>query len=447
MKALASCLSWIVLLVPAAAAGASARYVVVFASDGVPEAAVASIARAGGTLERTFPQVGIGIASSDDPAFPDILGRGAGVSAVGAARFLTVPDLETRMDPEALAPTPADAFYGPFQWGIRRVKADLAWSVTSGSHASTVAIIDTGVAWNHPDLAPNVVHAACYSAYLKPCSPYPSGNFPNDAWHGTHVAGTVAAAFGSGRVVGVGPNLALATYNVFEPTDSGRLVAWDESVWGAMIDAAERGFAVINLSLGGLVVFPAREAAIWTAWNRVADYVRRKGVTVVASAGNDGVSLNGPVAHVPSDLSGVISVGATGIRPQPAYPQAGAFDVRASYSSYGAAVDLVAPGGDLGPEGTPWPYPAAYYMIASTSVWLDPECAAAFACPPAYSFAAGTSMASPHVAAAAGLVKDRFPSLNPGQVTAVLKQSAGSLGDRQLFGQGMLDVYQAVGGR
>jgi subtilisin family serine protease len=91
-------------------------------------------------------------------------------------------------------------------------------------------------------------------------------------------------------------------------------------------------------------------------------------------------------------------------------------------------------------------YPTASYLILSDYVFLDPACAASNACPVGYAFAAGTSMASPHVAGAAGLVKDRFPGLSPEQVRAVLKQTAASLGDRQLFGQGMLDVYRAVGG-
>lgn len=448
MKAIQGLLvSVAVLLAPMAVSAAPTRYVVVFTGDGVPKAAAEAIVRAGGTLEKAFPQVGIGIASSADPEFVASLRGKAGVHAVDAARFFEAPRAVAVGEPDATSPTAVDAYYGAYQWGIRWVNANLAWSITSGSHATTVAVIDTGVAWNHPDLAPNVTFTACYSVYLKPCSPYPNGAFPDDAWHGTHVAGTIAAAFGGGRVVGVGPNLSLAAYNVFEPTSSGDLLAWDESIWAAMIDAAERGFSVINMSLGGYVVFPQKDAATWTAWNRVADFVRRKGVTIVASSGNGDVNLNGPLAHVPSDLSGVVSVGATGIRPAAAFPQPGTFDVRAAYSNFGAAVDVVAPGGDTGPDGTPWPFPGAYYLVLSTSVALNPGCAATASCPPAYSFAGGTSMASPHVAGAAGLVKDRFPGLNPEQVAAVLTRTSENLGDRQSFGHGMIDAYKALGGR
>src|SRR5690606_24115143 len=87
-----------------------------------------------------------------------------------------------------------------------------AWEAgVTGSHDTVVAVIDTGVASNHPDLAPNLLYAACYAVEWE-CSAYPDLHY-----HGTHVAGTIAAAFGHGRAVGVGPDLGLASYNVFEP--------------------------------------------------------------------------------------------------------------------------------------------------------------------------------------------------------------------------------------
>jgi len=150
------------------------------------------------------------------------------------------------------------------------VGADQAWEVTTGSHDTVVAVLDTGIAYNHPDLAPNVVYNACYTVY-NPCLSYPSLHY-----HGTHVAGTVAAAFGGGRAVGVGPNLGLANYNVFELTAAG-LNAYDEAIWEAMLDVAERGFDVINMSLGGYIVRSdsPEDVAVWIAWNRVANYVTR----------------------------------------------------------------------------------------------------------------------------------------------------------------------------
>ena len=161
-------------------------------------------------------------------------------------------------------------------------------------------------------------------------------------------------------------------------------------------------------------------------------------MTIVASAGNGYSNLNGSLATVSADLPNVISVGATSIRPLPEYPQEGAYDVLADYSNWGASITLVAPGGDLTPV-PPWLY---YYMNAS--VLVDPVCAASANCPVGYALFGGTSGASPHVAAVAGLIIDQNPGLNPHQVRAILKQTAENLGDRQLFGHGMVDAFAAV---
>lgn len=429
----------------AAAANSAQAYTVVFRSATLPADAADVIEAAGGRLVYALDAVGVAIAVSSDPLFADRVSGSAGVVSVGLQRYQALPAVEVLEYNDAESgPTASDDLYAAYQWDIRRVKADQAWATTTGSHDTVVAVIDTGIASNHPDLSPNLVYAACFSlasmSGTGTCSTYPDLH-----WHGTHVAGTVAAAFDHGRVVGVGPDLGLASYNVFELVD-GDIVAFDGPIWAAMLDAADRGFDVINMSLGGYVVFPnsQEDVATWTAWNRVANYVTRQGVTIVASAGNGDLNLNGPVAHIPSDLPDVISVGATGIRPDPVYPQPGAFDVRAFYSNYGAAVTLSAPGGDLGPEGTPWPFPAAFYLVMSSYVSISPDCAATASCPVGYAWAGGTSMASPHVAGAAGLVKDADPSLTAKQVRSILKRTAENLGDRQQFGHGMLDVEAAV---
>src|SRR5207247_4020577 len=106
------------------------------------------------------------------------------------------------------------------QGHCRRMRADLAWAITTVIPKTgpkiVVAVIDNGVARNHPDLSPNVVFTGCFwSRSPEPgCRTYP--NAPTvAASHGTFDAGIIAAAFGHGRTVGVGPNLGLASYNVF----------------------------------------------------------------------------------------------------------------------------------------------------------------------------------------------------------------------------------------
>lgn len=180
---------------PVSASGASQRYVVAFNAEAIPPDAEAIVAASGGTLAKTFPRIGIAIAQSSDPDFAQNLGKNASVYAVSVERHHDLPPLEVEVFEEASGPDPGiDTYYYQYQWDIRRVRADQAWEITSGSHNTVVAVLDTGVAWNHPDLAPNVVYHSCYSVF-SPCTDY-----PNLHWHGTHVAGTVAAAFGGGRI-------------------------------------------------------------------------------------------------------------------------------------------------------------------------------------------------------------------------------------------------------
>lgn len=425
------------------AAEAETFYVIAFKGNKLPADAAEIVAAAGGTLVKALPQVAIGVASSADPAFAEKLAGHTAVEAADASLAHPLP--ETAMieadddvdgaqpvESHATAPNSSDNLYH-LQWGIRRVNAPAAWATTSGSHATTVGIIDTGVAWNSPDLAPNMQGAYCFALLTATCNPYPSLH-----WHGTHVAGTVGAAFGHGRGVGVGPNLGLVSYNVFESIPGCGTCAFSFNSWQAMIHAAENGVDVVNLSLGGYGIRGPSNAN-WLGWNRVANYVDKLGLVVVASQGNGNADLNGRLFHAPSDVPGVIGAGATGIRPLPQYPQAGAFDVRAYYSNFGAAVDVTAPGGDCGPSGCSVPY-----FILSNFVFLNAACAAAQSCPTGYAWSIGTSMSSPHIAGVAGLARDAHPGLSPNQVKALLKRTAEDLGDRQQFGHGMVDAAAAV---
>lgn len=470
---------------PAQSVQAQRRFVVVFKGTKVPPGAQALIESAGGTLAQTLPEVGIAVAVSGSLGFPDALSHSALVDAVGEDRDHPLPDESAaEFEPElsgsstAFEPDPSvDDLFFLRQWHIRRVRADLAWAAgVTGSSDIVVAIIDTGVASNHPDLIPNLRFSHCFSQTgIKDanCLSYPSIPFnPQNIGgsHGTMVAGLVAAAFGHGRIVGVGPNLSIASYNVFRADQS---VASETAIWAAMLDAAaldpitRRPQAqVINLSLGSLILRP-QDNAIWKAWNRVVGHVVRQGVTIVASAGNEGISTNGPVAHVPSDVPQVISVGATGIRPCPFVdPQHVTFDVLGTvfrlingaihevpYSDVGAAVDLVAPGGDSGALALPQCFrpnstvaePRTSWGIQSSAVMSNLGCATAGNCPTGYLRGPfGTSFAAPHVAGVVGLMLSQNRNLTPHQVAAILKRTAQPLGNRQEFGHGMVDAAAAV---
>ena len=460
---------------PAAAANSASRYVVLFKDDKIPADAGRIIEAAGGRLVKTFPSAGIGIVLSASPGFTSSLAFSSAVDSVSTARYRSLPG---RAIPSGGTVTSADDFFARYQWNIRRVKADKAWRITRGSHRTTVAVIDTGVAWNHPDLKENVVHAACFTsagsctwksaARSCPCSPYPDLD-P----HGTAVSSIIAASSGGGRMVGVGPGLGIASYNVFEmiaPDGNPQEFYYDDSVWSSMFDAADRGYRVMNISLGG-VYDKSDDRETIAAWNRVVREIIRKGAVIVASAGNDDLKLGGETIHIPSDLPGVISVGATGIRPEPVYPLQGSYDVAAFYSNFGKPIDLVAPGGDCGVDGlcddfsvfppnwfefgvlTAFVLPGFSFtadsspLLGLTTVNADPTCIATASCQTDYFWGIGTSLAAPHVAAVAGLIIDRFPYFNNLFVSTILKTSAERLGDHPHFGSGMVDAYHAVGGR
>jgi subtilisin family serine protease len=456
---------------PLLAAEPVSRYVVLFKNDQIPADASQLIEAAAGRIVKSFPSAGIVIATSANPAFTSALAFSTPVDSVSSARLRPPPGVASFTSGVV---TPADDFFS-YQWNIRRVKADKAWRITRGSHRTTVAVIDTGVAWNHPDLEGNVVFAACFTSAGScsresapgscPCTPYPDLD-P----HGTAVASIIASSYAGGKMVGVGPGLGIASYNVFELVDPVGEFSYDDSVWSAMFDAAQRGYRVMNISLGDVFDRGDDEVTI-KAWKRVVRDIIGQGVTIVASAGNDSLRLGGQTVHIPSDLPGVISVGATGIRPQPLYPMQGSFDVSAFYSNFGRPIDLVAPGGDCGVDGpcddfsifppnwfefgvlTAFVCPGCRFTADSspflfpTAVDGDPGCIASASCQTDYTWGIGTSLAAPHVAAVAGLIVDRFPYFNNLFVSTILKTSAERLGNHPHFGSGMVNAYRAVGGR
>ncbi|MDQ2068666.1 S8 family peptidase [Natronospira bacteriovora] len=457
-KLLFPLIAFFILLTFAGSAMAE-RYIILYKQNNVPQNLVSSIEAAGGELLTSFDHLGIAIARSDNANFSDLMAGDNRVRSVGIEPAMALPDVSQVEFPNS-GPTADDwLFNDGLLWGIERVHAPEAWAAgVTGSHNTTVAVIDTGIAWNHPDLAPNVTHVACYSSagYHEglwvagaPCNPYPS-----QSDHGTHVAGTVAAAFGGAGAVGVGPNLALASYNTFEIIPGCGLCAFSSSRWLAMLDAADRGFQVINMSLGALGRYGQGQgtdglATFVAADNRIANAVVSAGTSIVASAGNAGLNLNGTLINLPGGLPGIVNVGASGIQPAPRYQPGVSFDVRAFYSNYGAAIDVAAPGGDCGQIGIcdPATRPADWfeYLVLSTIVFPNEACAQTASCGLGFGWKAGTSMASPHAAGVVGLIRDENPDLSARQAVNRLQRDADRIhGNRQEFGSGIVDARAAI---
>lgn len=307
---------------------------------------------------------------------------------------------ETISDSAGLKPAAAvnDPYAGN-QWYLNQIRAYDAWDITMGSPSVRVAVLDTGVDIDHPDLAGQI---AAQTDVVDNDS-----NADDDNGHGTHVAGIIGAGANNGiGVAGVAPGAKLIAVDVFTTyLDNG------VQRWGALtLDVVEginyaltNGADVINLSLGSYDSDYAFEGAVN---NAVAS-----GVPVICAAGNDNVSY----PHYPSDYAASVSVIATGWD-----------DTRASYSNYGTDKDISAPGGDN--QNSP------SSRILSTY-------------PGQYAWMNGTSMAAPVVSGVAALMLSANPSLSPAQLKNILYATAADLGapGRDIeYGEGRVDAYYAV---
>ena len=345
---------------------------------------------------------------------------------------------------DAASPAGASAtdepFYG-FQWDKQAQGVPEAHETTRGEGAR-VAVIDTGVAAAHPDLA----HAVNEDL---------SVNFTGDGqgvanaaggYHGTHVAGIVAANDrNEAGVVGTAPGAEVVDCRVFADDGSasfGGIVA-------AIHYSATAGCDVANLSLGNYPVPRSAYARYYARFlHRVTTYATRMGTTVVAATGNDGVDLDtdGAVDAVPAEAPGVVAVSATG----PigfGYGDPGLekpVDSPAPYSNHGeSVVDLSAPGGNVNPER-----PAGWeqdLVLSSASLPQFDDAGAYVGAIHTYFWIAGTSMAAPQVAGAAALVAAQRSRRRGRFVERVLRRTAADApGGREYHGHGHLDTLAAV---
>jgi subtilisin family serine protease len=300
---------------------------------------------------------------------------------------------------------PNDPLYASHQWNLARVNAEPAWDISTGRPDVVVAVIDTGFDVSHPDRPVNLRlgcdHVRWGLAKDQPC---PTVAYDHHG-HGTHVAGIVAAAQNNGQhVAGVAPNVTVLAIAAFGADGSG----YGSDVADAIEEAVDAGARVVNLSAG--TASPGRRE------REAVEYALERGVVVVAAAGNGGVS-NGTAATYPAAWPGVVAVGATG-----------PWDQRAYYSNTGTYVSLAAPGGSGGSD------PA--YGI--TSLWPVSR--------GGHAVLSGTSMATPHVAAAAALLRSIRSDLTGADVGNLLRSTARRVvgAPDTNHGHGILDLRAAL---
>ncbi|MEW1548720.1 S8 family peptidase [Streptomyces tsukubensis] len=428
--------------VPAVTDGPKLSYVVnVKNGYGNAKAAKKAIAAAGGTIVIAYDQIGVIVVHSQNPAFAQTVRKAKGVESAGASRTAPIaPALDTAIDSErpltaAEAKESAEVAADgqdplePLQWSLPAIKADQAHERTLGSKKVTVAVIDTGVDDTHPDLAPNFdVRSSANCVTGKPdTTPGSWRPGPAESDHGTHVAGTVAAAKNGVGVTGVAPGVKVSGIKVSNPDG----FFYTESVVCGFVWAAENGAQITNNSYYiDPWLFNCKndpdQGALVEAVTRATRYAERRGTVNVAAAGNSRMDLASDsltdttspndttpgtrvidpseCLDIPTQLPGVVTVSSLGAK-----------GLKSSFSNYGnGVVDISAPGGDAtrfqAPEG-----PAVDGRILSTLPGGK------------YGYKAGTSMASPHVAGVAALIKSKYPWAPPSVVKAVL---AGQADDR-----------------
>jgi len=332
---------------------------------------------------------------------------------------------------------PDDEFYN-LQWHYPAINLPQAWDITTGTPASgdvIVAIIDTGVFLEHSDLSGKLTTGYDFISNpansndgdgidASPDDPGDDTQIGNSSWHGTHVAGTVAAnSNNNAGVAGVSWGARLMPLRVLgtqggSTFDIAQAIRYASGLSNDSNTLPAQIADIINMSLGG----PGNSQTMQNTVNAA----RTAGVIVIAAAGNDSSST----LFYPASYNGVVSVSATDFQ-----------NSLAPYSNFGSRIDVAAPGGDQSANLNNDSFGDG---ILSTLVeTVNGNRTSSFV------FYQGTSMASPHVAGIAALMRAVYPELTPDEfdsalMSGALTNEAGAPGRDDIFGYGIIDALKAV---
>jgi subtilisin family serine protease len=362
------------------------RFVVGF-EPGAGIAANSWIAQQGGSVVRVDEACGFVVAD-----FPQGCESPQSQSAQLAAQAGAIRYLEPCIRVTAAA-LPNDPYFIPYQWDKWVMYADKAWDVVGGSIDVKVAVVDNGCDYQHPDLAADFKPGELgYDFIGNDNDPRPDNPNEDEAFHGTHVAGIIAATRNNNAGIAGWSLCQLLAVRVLNDSGAGTT----DVVASGVRWAADNGARIINMSLTS----PTNSTPLEDA----CDYAAQKGVVIIVASGNDGHQAIG----YPAALDQCVAVGATSM-----------YSRLSSYSNYGAEQELVAPGDTI------------------------------LSCVPggAYGWAWGTSMAAPQVTGVAALLLARNWGLSAAEVRAVLDASAidmGVAGRDIQYGYGFVNAKRAV---
>lgn len=428
-------------------AGPALRHVVLFEPGTDTSTATDEVTAACGSVTAYYPEIAVGVVTGPAPVLRERLGPRRAYSAAAEA---AVTDAEPAMAaPNTSASRDIDtADRSAEQWDMAMTGAVRANAVEPGDRDVVVGVLDSGIDPAHPEL----VHALDRSRSAGCLSGAPDRSpmawMPTASTHGTHVAGTIAAADDGRGITGVAPGVRLASIKVVD--DEGYIYP-EYAVCGFMW-AARHGIEITNNSyfvdpwLLTCSDEPGQQVA-HEAVRRAVAHATDSGVLTVAATGNAALDLAGAVTdrrspdNVPHprprtvdddcdvlpaelpDVTGVSAVGADG--------------VPAGYTSYGAGVvDVTGPGGDK-----------------AQPTRVSPSGCVLSTIPGGYGYACGTSMAAPHVAGVAALLASRHPGAGPAELATMLAAQADPLGCPPhagcdaaggYYGHGLVDALAAV---
>ncbi|GGE04157.1 serine protease [Marinithermofilum abyssi] len=403
--------------VPVVKAAPQKTYLINFKGDYLPSNARSLVEKANGKVLKADEALGYIEAASGDTRFLENIRQETEVANANEELVLYQKGTIAK---EPLEGNTEHPLYEQYQWDIKQVTQDgQSYQLPGGKGSKNVvvAVIDTGIDMEHPDLKANIVEAKSFVP----------GESPQDVeGHGSHVAGSIAA---NGNVLGIGPELGIASLKVF-PKDGGAPTSW---IVDAIRYAADQDYDVINMSLGDYLFLqdPNRDTSDITAdinlFKKAIAYAHNKGVTIVGSAGNANADISKPgqLSRYLFDENGatkrdpasnlLIRVAAGNKSKQ-----------RTFYSNYGnGKIDVMAPGGDLGPHYDPITKTGRdpSYLCLSTVPVVDQQ---GNVIGHGYARYAGTSMAAPKVAGVAGVIiaKHGKNQLSPSQVKSIIQQSS-----------------------
>jgi subtilisin family serine protease len=404
-----------------------------------------------GEIVKSLPEIGMVVVKSNSANFEKKVAKLNGVMAI-------VPDIKIKsinLEKVKLLSNPQsigdDENYFSLQWGLDAIEAPQAWNAGFTGKNARVFLLDTGIDSDHPDLEPNLNKDLSKSFVPGEGYSYEGGEW---AFHGSMVAGVVAAANNQLGTIGVAPEAEIVALKVLSEHDAASQFSW---IFDAIVYAANNDADVISMSLGWQFnkngfyfdennilqkIPPIYIQNIIQLFQRAVHYAIKKGTVVIAAAGNSAANAdgNGSLILLPADLENVIAVSATA----PDYwfgdlvngITDSNFDIPAHYTTYGRSIiDLAAPGGDYD-----------YYFLGEPENWWYDGVLTTTEY--GWDWGMGSSFSAPHVAGVAALIISKNGGkMDPQKVTQQLLKTADPIdgkGQSLYFGKGRVNAYRAV---